>query len=409
MTTPLLVVGSMRSGTTLLNRLLAAHPAVAMIYHPTRFFEWATEAPLLDGPGALAKLSETYGYFGKLDETTRARSQEALRALPAGAPKGEIYRALIGSLAGTPGAQVVGEKYAGRGAEMQPFHSLVPDGKILMIVRDPRDVLLSNKKRMEQEAEMENYWAGSHLMVLDDWADLAVRHRSFDQVQGGTYLQIRYEDLVSEPEPSLRRVCAFIGVPFAPEMLQEGALRHDDGREWRANTSHGEAYAAVSDQSVGAYRAALSAGELVCVNALLREHMRMFGYATDPPVAETDVLVDACNQFLSLGRIVTRHRIGDPRLYGRTRSESENLFWFVEKVLAYAGLDPTLFLKGFATGRAVTVRSAEIAMQPVAAEVGTLRLSFESVSQELRNVRAAIDRFPSLLNVLKRFLRKPPA
>jgi len=160
---------------------------------------------------------------------------------------------------------------------------------------------------------------------------------------------------------------------------------------------------------VGAYRAALSAGELVCVNALLREHMRMFGYATDPPVAETDVLVDACNQFLSLGRIVTRHRIGDPRLYGRTRSESENLFWFVEKVLAYAGLDPTLFLKGFATGRAVTVRSAEIAMQPVAAEVGTLRLSFESVSQELRNVRAAIDRFPSLLNVLKRFLRKPPA
>lgn len=409
MTEQLLIVGSMRSGTTLLNRLLAANPGVAMIYHPTRFFEWPADLADLDRGALLAKLRETYGYFGRLDPATQGRCEAALRELPSGAPKGDIYRALTRALAGKPEAAVVGEKYAGRGAEMRPFHSMVPDGRILMIVRDPRDVLLSNKKRIEQEAEMEHYWAGSHLMALDDWADLAVLHRSFDQVQGGTYLQVRYEDLVSAPDPTLRRICDFIGVPFAPEMLADGALRHDDGRQWRANTSHGEAYASVSDRSVGAYRTGLTAGELLCLNALLREHMRTFGYAADAPITETDVLVDACNQFLSLGRILNRHEIANPRLYSRTRSEGENLFWFVEKVVAYAGLDAALFLKGFATGRAATVRSAEIAMQAVAAEVATLRSSFESVSRELRNVRAAIDRFPSALNVVKRFLRKPPS
>ena len=137
--------------------------------------------------------------------------------------------------------------------------------------------------------------------------------------------------------------------------------------------------------------------------------MRTFGYATDEPVTETDVLVEACGLFLNLGRILNRYQVPDPRLYARSRPEGENLFWFMEKVLAYAGLEPALFLKGFAAGRAVTVRSAEIAMQPVAAEIGTLRLSFDSLSREVRSVRAAIDRFPSVLNVVKRAIRKPPS
>src|SRR5205807_2250742 len=103
----------------------------------------------------------------------------------------------------------------------------------------------------------------------------------------------------------------------------------------------------------------------------------------------------------------------EPRLYNFARSETDNLFWFVEKLVAHAGLEEGPFVKGFAAGRAVTVRSAELAMQiavqPVAAEVATLRTSFDSLGKEVRGVRAAIDRFPSVLNVIKRALRKPPA
>jgi Sulfotransferase family len=412
-TRQLLVVGSMRSGTTLLNRLLAANPAVAMVYHPTRFFESAQDLRDLGPRGFLEKFQGAYGYFGKLDAAARARSEAALGALPEDAPKGEVYGVLLAALAGKPEARVVGEKYAGRGAEMHPFRTHVPDGKILMIVRDPRDVLLSNKKRIEQEADMDNYWAGAHLMALDDWAELAVLHRSFEQIQGGNYLQVRYEDLVAQPEQVLRQVCDFVGVPFAPEMTKDGALRHDDGREWRANTSHGEAYTSVSGKSVGAWRAGLGAGELLCLQAVLREHMRMFGYAPDPPVTESDALVEACNTFLAMGRVLVSHAVPNPRLYNPARSEGENLGWFAEKLVAACGLDPEPFLKGFVAGRAVTVKSAEIAMQPVAAEIATLRRQFEWHAQELnkevRNVRAAVDRLPTFLNVFKRMIRKPPA
>jgi hypothetical protein len=427
----LLIVGSMRSGTTLLNRLLGAHPQIGMIYHPTRFFESRKDLRDLGVAGFLEKFRSQWGFFGHLSQEARARCEQALGALPEDAPKGDIYSTLTTGLVDKPGMQVVGEKYAGRGAEMLPFHEVLPDGKVIMIVRDPRDVLLSNKKRIEQEADMDSYWAGAHLMALDDWASLAVRHRSFDQIQGGTYLQLRYEDLVRAPEETVKGICDFLGVPFAPEILQSGAMRHEDGREWKANTSHGEQYTSISAKSVGAYQGGLSAGEILCLNALLAEHLRFFGYPLDPMRGEVAVLAEACNLFLDLGRTLKRYNIADARLYNLGGSEDDNLAWFLDKLVALGGIDQAEFARGFLVGRAVTARSAGAWMETVsrvladevkgvATEVVALRRSFEylpaslhdqseSVSRELRNVRAAVDRFPSPLNVVKRLIRKPPA
>ena len=419
---PVLVVGSMRSGTTLLNRLLDAHPRIAMIYHPTRFFESARE--LRDDNAGVARFLDAfrgqYGFFGRLGPEVQARCEAALGRLPADAPRGDIYRALTGSLVDKPGVQLVGEKYAGRGAEALPFRKHLPDGKIIMIVRDPRDVLLSNKKRVEQEADMENYWAGAPLMAIDDWASLAVLHRSLDQIQGGSYLQVRYEDLVGDPEATVRRICAFLGVEFAPEMVAPGALRHEDGRVWKANTSHGTPYEGLSTDSVGTYEEGLSAGEIVFVNALLADHLRFFGYAPDPVRLEVEALVEACNLFVKLGRILKKYAIGDARLYNLEASEDENLAWFVDKLVALGGLEPADFAKGFLVGRATTAKSAAVwadsAGRTIADEILALRRSLEylpgtldAFTKEVRTVRSAIDRFPSVLNVVKRAVRKPPS
>jgi len=440
-TTRLLVVGSMRSGTTLLNRLLNAHPAVGMIYHPTRFFESPSDLRDLGAAAFLAKFRGRYGYFVDLQPETSARAEAALGALSPGAPSGEVYRALTEALAGGPGVAVIGEKYAGRGAEMHPFHVHVPDGKIVMIVRDPRDVLLSNRKRVEQEVDADTFWRGAHLMVLDDWANLAVLHRSFDQIQGRRYLMVRYEDLVAEPEAEARRLCDFLDIPFAPEMLAQGAMRHDDGREWRANTSHGEPYRGVSDRSVARYRKGLSPAELLIVHALLADHLKFFGYALDALEPDVDTLVDAADMYLTLGRALREFAVAGPQLYAVNRPEDDNLAWFVDKVVTLLGYDRREFVKGFLAGRRVTVREAgfriDQAAEKVAAEIVALRRSLEwmpaevtrqadslaagseflrltlperleALTLEVKNVRAAVDRFPTPLNVVKRVLRKPP-
>ena len=130
-----------------------------------------------------------------------------------------------------------------------------------------------------------------------------------------------------------------------------------------------------------------------------------------------------------------------PQLYAVNRPEDDNLAWFVDKVVTLLGYDRREFVKGFLAGRRVTVREAgfriDQAAEKVAAEIVALRRSLEwmpaevtrqadslaagseflrltlperleALTLEVKNVRAAVDRFPTPLNVVKRVLRKPP-
>jgi hypothetical protein len=79
------------------------------------------------------------------------------------------------------------------------------DIRIIHIVRDVRDVILSLKKTEWAPADIEQYfpriWAGSNLNV-----------RRFASQGATPYLQIRYEDLVLDNATELNRICNFLGI-----------------------------------------------------------------------------------------------------------------------------------------------------------------------------------------------------
>ena len=53
------------------------------------------------------------------------------------------------------------------------------------------------------------------------WFDAARLHRRYERMLGGRYRLVRFEDLVTEPEATLRSVCEFIGIPFDATLLEE--------------------------------------------------------------------------------------------------------------------------------------------------------------------------------------------
>ena len=53
------------------------------------------------------------------------------------------------------------------------------------------------------------------------WFDAARLHRRYERMLGGRYRLVRFEDLVTEPEATLRVVCEFIGIPFDATLLEE--------------------------------------------------------------------------------------------------------------------------------------------------------------------------------------------
>jgi hypothetical protein len=95
--------------------------------------------------------------------------------------------------------------------KMRRVASVLPEARFIHLVRDGRDVALS---MLEVEWGPRTVSEAAQKWVA--WIERARRQsRRVDH-----YLELRYEDLVRDPEDKLRRVCGFTELDFAPEMLR---------------------------------------------------------------------------------------------------------------------------------------------------------------------------------------------
>ncbi len=96
---------------------------------------------------------------------------------------------------------------------------LLPEAHLIHLVRDGRDVALSNR----------GLWFGPGEDVeaaATFWTDEVRRVRA-DAELVDHHLEIRYEDLVTDPEGTLREVCAFLALPFDTRMLAHHEVAAD--------------------------------------------------------------------------------------------------------------------------------------------------------------------------------------
>ena len=201
------VVGVGRSGTTLLRLMLDAHPDLAM--PPETGFipdliaaarpDDATPERLL----AAVTSHRKWGDFPMEPEELLARWQGLERVRPRGA-----VRAFYELYAEKQGKPRWGDKTPGYTMEMRQISRVLPEARFVHVIRDGRAVALSRMRTLAlRPTEIDK--------VANRWRKRLLKARR----QGGKldhYLEIRYETLVREPEPTLRRVAEFIDLPWDP-------------------------------------------------------------------------------------------------------------------------------------------------------------------------------------------------
>jgi Tfp pilus assembly protein PilF len=189
------LLGFYRSGTTLLEQVLEAHPDIVTL-EERDFLEDAAERYLTHNAG-LHKLAV-------LDGDTL----ESMRA--------EYWRR-VQEVGLTVQRKVFIDKHPLNTLKLPLISKLFPDAKIILALRDPRDVVLSCFRRHFQvNAAMYG------LLTLQGAADsyVSVMHlaRTMRERLSMPVLEHRYEDLIDDFEKAVRRVCNFIGVNYADGM-----------------------------------------------------------------------------------------------------------------------------------------------------------------------------------------------
>ncbi|HXA37321.1 MAG TPA: sulfotransferase [Steroidobacteraceae bacterium] len=181
------VVGMPRSGTSLTEQILASHPEV-------------------HGAGELL-----YWIFAA--DAERAASEE--KRVAAIAELGRAY--LEGLAAQVPGASRVIDKLPVNFRNIGLIHAALPGARFIHLERNPLDTCLSI------------YFQGfsaAHAYATD-FGDLAHYYHQYRRLMAHwravlppqTLLEVRYEDLVDDPEGWSRRMLAHIGLPWDPRCL----------------------------------------------------------------------------------------------------------------------------------------------------------------------------------------------
>ena len=246
------ILGHARSGTTLLMRLARLHPEVHCNYQAHFFTRRPLLKSLVDTPEAeewLTRKSNRWNHGRDL-------SSLVLRA---------AADVIMERDAAREGKRIVGDKSPSsviHGQAVRDLHAVYPDAKIVYIVRDGRDVIISERFRNFVE-ESKFLTAEDKHIISDlrvdpapfnngrrsiftetfihrkagDWAnDLQETEDESRRLFGENFYGLRYEDLLANPFDEMQKLWAFLGVDADPalEKAITAEMSSNPDEKWQA-------------------------------------------------------------------------------------------------------------------------------------------------------------------------------
>ena len=223
-TRPIFIVGVPRSGTTLLRVILNKHPNIA-ICDETYFFYYVYSRRRAFGDltreDNRRRLVEAYLGTWRISRLGLDRQELESRLLREGTDYRAFFSSLLGAYAESRSKPRPGEKTPQHAEHVEALFDWYPDATVIHVVRDPRDVVASLRSVPWGRSSAV---ANARLWVdLTGAAERAAGRRGF--------ISLRYEDLVTHPEDSLRSLCRTLGEPYVPEVLSDPSQETPD-RPW---------------------------------------------------------------------------------------------------------------------------------------------------------------------------------
>ncbi|KEO59882.1 sulfotransferase family protein [Thioclava indica] len=270
--TPLMIVGAPRSGNTLVRRVLMAS---GQIYIPPETYvlgelieNWRRAALLSwrDKVWLFCAYFDRHPHRNDMDIASLSpfadtaarwpRAQRNLRALLDG-----FYRFMAGEHGYTQARW--GDKTPWNTVHLKSITRFYPDAQYLHLLRDGRDSVASQVRAdMRDIDEAARRWISAN--------EMCERH-----LRKVSHLQMRYEDIVRDPETSFARVFDWAGLRFESRFLTEVPARMGDVT---LRTHHANVLEPITPRSIGGWTRSLDAAQVSALPAPFHAMMTKYGY-----------------------------------------------------------------------------------------------------------------------------------
>ena len=258
----LLIIGAGRSGTTLLQSMLNAHPEI--VFPPESHFlrkyvipEVKGRAPRFETFDDLAAMLQNDSHLRRLGIDVREALEPFMRRHKVFSYR-ELFIYYLKLYAKRFSKSIVGEKDPSNTGYIKEIHKAFPKAYVIHIFRDPRDVILSR---------MKTDWGGkahfiNHIKNYKDSIDKAFNDGPL--LFGNRYIEICYENLINEPKKELEILCDKIGISSHDDMLEFHEKSHEivsaEEMQWKQNV-----FKPILKDNVQKWKKALSRWQILAI------------------------------------------------------------------------------------------------------------------------------------------------
>lgn len=199
---PIFIVGPMGSGTTLMRLIVDSHEHVAIAQETSIMRAYLAHKwiPFHRHGG------EWYGRLGWSEEEL----DERLRV---------FYTGMFQRFATQQGKRRWGDKTPWHLWHLREIVTLFPDAVVIALVRHPGAVAASVSERFRHG------WTGA----VDHWVETTTEQVQRAVELGDRFLLVRYEDLVGDPETTLREVFGWLDEPWSDRLLEHDKVHVERG------------------------------------------------------------------------------------------------------------------------------------------------------------------------------------
>jgi hypothetical protein len=304
------ITGPMRSGTTLLDKIMHSHQSAVCLSQPAMALYISVKKAFL----ATADIEERYeilsSYFlenrykpeefttfletfhfteeqiGEINEAVKIFLEKSPHYSKSASIKLEgdndllsVYRQIVTNAQPEKSALAFGSKEI-IAEEFLPY--LLKKGvKCLLILRDPRDALTSAYYGKGSK------YVGTYkpsLLMIRNWRKAVAFALELEGEPN--LLVLRYEDLVSDPATYLRKITEHVGIP---EIDLKESLASQNGGDWGGNSSH-EDVVGISTKSIGRYKDMMQTEVQHYIESVCYPEMAALGYE-NPLSAPDEALI----------------------------------------------------------------------------------------------------------------------
>lgn len=276
----ILITGCYRSGTEYLTHLLGNHPSIAACMYLTNYMRNCYASYDLTSSQQLIRLVYDVAYLLKARYAIVLQSDSVLDILLSAerVTHSCVYDALMFELClKRTNASVWAEKTQLVWSKIPDFLSIMPNGHVIHVLRDPRSVLASFKK----------YTIAPHPLYLgaifNCLSSMLAATRLIQHYPSNQYQVVRYEDLALHPSRTLKGIFSNLGLSSSHNLTDSSAWLDNKGNRWHSNSIASNNTPIDINESIHRWRSGLTEAEVALCETICDSVMKHLCYETSAP------------------------------------------------------------------------------------------------------------------------------